>query len=131
MGTKQEVGQVAMHAAIRTLRNFIEKRDQTQNHLVFLTKHGSLDSVSGDDWTAIAEEARARSGGPHFDILSICADGRLITGQSVEEYLVGNIIDYTLGRTIGEALDAYETFYKERAEEFGPGAYPKGAAVGK
>lgn len=113
----------------RLMRALIMERDTTQKHLFFFTRDEKIEFIEGDTWETIAQTAQGLSGGPYFEILSITEDHRFITGGH-DEY-EGNISDDALGKAIDDAKAARELFYKDRAEEFGSTAYPKGAAAGK
>ena len=117
----------SLRTTLQSIKEYIQKRDKTLNHVIFFDRYGEVAFVSDkpeNEWQELIGEMHC-SGRPTFEILSISADGNFITGQSHEEYQNG-IDDDMLQSEIEEADTARDVFYKECADQFGPTAYPKG-----
>jgi hypothetical protein len=122
-----------MQVALKTITNFIERRHVSECHfgnagMIFIDRHGEIccneaatNRCSDEDqFIRLQEEARAISGGPYFEILSY-KNGTMFVLS--DEHLAG-ISDEDLQAAILDADARREQFYEERAEEFGPRAYP-------
>lgn len=117
-----------LEIAVVEVKRVLETTDGSQSLLVFLDREGDINHVSettfdDDTWIRLREEARAVSGGPFFEILSYSPNG-LFThdGQNIF-----SDDDEALSEAIKQADEERTRFYKEKAEEFGPSAYPVSA----
>src|SRR5436309_10697580 len=73
-------------AALNIVKKYIEDADESKAHLIFINRHGEIDivceeNVNDEVFVRLAEEARAQSGGPYFEVLSILADGTLFVNS--------------------------------------------------
>lgn len=107
-----------------------------QSYLFFLDKNGEVEVVSEKidpetgEWAdplLLHEAARAVSGGPYFEILSI-VEGRITVWPGVREIL-GEPSDEELQAALNEAWMQRQQFYQERVAEYGPSAYPRQSVV--
>ena len=117
---------------IKAVRELIEESSNTNTAgIVFIDRHGEL-SVSQttesnhEVWIDLLEEAEMMSR-PYFEVLSFKNGTVFVQGS---EYVAG-ISDEDLQAAILEATSMRDDFYRPRAEEFGPSAYPQRAAAGR
>ena len=118
--------ELTMEQAMTQVKKYIETADEAQAHLVFFDRHGEIDTVAeqaddNDAFIRLMEEARARSGGPYFEILSMLVGGAIMI---CGDFYPPKISDADLQRALEEADSSRTAFYEERAKEFGASAYP-------
>jgi hypothetical protein len=113
----------SIQTSLSIVKRIIEAGERDKNYLVFVARHGEIDVVSAtsgeEAFIYLNEEAKARSGGPYFEILSITGGTVIIDDNQCVAYT-----DQLLVNAIQEALDNHREFYAERAKEFGASAYP-------
>ena len=125
----------ASPAQIQRVKQLISDADRNQFQTIFLTSHDDIDHVSvsrkdedgelqvRDDQiiSSLIEEQSAQPK-PTFGILSILPDGFFLEVRA--DYSAIEPDDATLAEAIEYAMESRQSFYEQRAEEFGPDAWP-------
>ena len=121
------------NVALANVKNYIESAVENQSYIIFLNREEEIDCVSeqvngdaddddySDMWWNLQEEARVRSGGPYFEILSFSPTCGLLhhNGQPLNAFNDDELLD-----AISQAEEERIRFYQEREAEFGPTAWP-------
>ncbi len=115
--------EMTMQQALAQVKKYIDEADEAKAHLVFFNRRGEIDRVSeeADNEDALNDEAKAQSGGPYFEILSINVGGDVVISG---EFYLDAVADAVLQEAITDADNSRTEFYAQRAEEFGASAYP-------
>jgi hypothetical protein len=115
-------------AALKTVSRLIEGADKNQMHSIFLNNRGEVDHVSvdrvnedGEPVEVFLVEEQAAGGRPTFSILNILPEGIFLENTAEVVFIAE---DETLLEAINYAAGERERFYSERAEEYGPSAWP-------
>jgi hypothetical protein len=115
-------------AALKAVSRLIEGADENQMHSIFLNNRGEVDHVSVDRVSEDGEPVgvtflleRQTAGRPTFSILNILPEGIFLENTAQVVFIAE---DETLLEAINYAASERERFYSERAEEYGPSAWP-------